>query len=325
MKRISKTVLALVIASGTHFSTAEEVQSTKITADGVLQKFYGSAELRHYGNIKMKGDNYITYSPMAQLRPKLGMKLLDEKLDASVYGKFSKENGSTNVIQGQPHADIGYALYSGTYLSISPALDLDFPAKGKSAGTSGNLGANATLQAPIETNLGTVTPILYVEGGANLTSRQEDAVVNNESSRSKDEALTLLLANKAPAGKDKDGNLAIANGKKDHSVGTSYQAALGWATPLSGLTTEARVFVNQSYDPTYTLSQDDTIDTTYKATTETLNKINVSYKVTDKLTIANDFVQAMGGVYGSRRSEGDKVITPVSRYTSVAKFSYTLF
>lgn len=290
----------------------------------LLDGAYGSIEYRHNYDLKYAPatPDRLGVTPKGVIRPTIGAKWFDDRLDASVTFKFARYANQVHVKQETPEAWVQFDAYRGETLTVSPVAWVFLPYAGGNKGTDAYIGSQQVVKAPaIDTPAGALNLSAEATLWAVTGSRPKDATYANQSGLSASEATDQFGLS---AG-DKPETLVRKEGQSDLNYATGFAAAAS-LSPIKPVTVETKMFLDQSFDPAYTIRDaEGTVQTTYQTTNVTYQRLRLSYAVTDKLSLVNDFYAFQGGIFETRyNSDNQAGNTAGARYINQTRVVYSL-
>ncbi len=261
----------------------------------ILPGAYGNIEMRHSTLRVMDEDNKVVNDvPSLTARPTLGSTFFNEKVDTAFTWVFRKKPDTTVVERYYLMNVTQIKAIDGKYGNIGPYFET-YQKNGQSfeesyIGLYGELNKDLELAAGKVSFNGYSQPVgLFRDAhSANLEANQIEP--RNETSQ---ETLSLT---------DDENGATIQ--QRDPSVFHFYGASAKFApAAVKGFSVKGSVDLLNRYDPKYVTKETDDGDARteldgYAVSGLTLNRIILGYKISDTLSVANQFRQYIGGIYG---------------------------
>ncbi len=311
---VSANALFLSMASMASAQTAPDVTAEKrASAQDVLTNAYTKVEVRHGLNLNMNRDSVGGVSPRMEVRPIIGTRLADGRLDLNVTFGAIKDSKSAEFKQRNPEIIAELNAFSSDNVSVLPFFDIFTPFAGK--GTTGKMAVTATVKTrEFSGRAGSVNLSASVEPGLETASRPGFAPVDNQVGRPGSE-FGLVYNEETKVDQTV---------KRDPNISNEAVAAITFKPAgLTGVTASLSGFVDTEWLPKYeaVASEADASGVEvrkagYSVTNATFNRVRLTWAVNDRVLLINDTLQYLDGVY-EKRVDG-------KRWENVARLSYTL-
>ena len=284
----------------------------RASAMDVLTNTYTKVEARHGLDLNMQGDSVKHTTPRVEVRPTIGTRLVDGRLDLNVTFGAIKRPGSAEFKQRNPEIVAELSAFSGDTVSVTPYLDIFTPFAGK--GTTGKMAVNAAAKSRDFTgSAGSVSLTASVEPGVETASRPGFAPVDIQVDRSGSELGLVYNEEKS----------VHETEKREPNLSNEAVAAITFKPArLAGVTASLGGFVDTEWAPKYeaVLTEEDSVDVRkagYTVTNSSFSRLRLTWAVNDRVLFINDTLQYVDGVY-EKQVNG-------KRWENVARLSYTLF
>lgn len=324
---VRKVLCALVGLSISAVATAAEegaVSATKAsTQPEVIAKAYASLALRHSTLEKLAADGSTNIIPSVIAIPTLGTHLLDDKLDVALTWAFQKKPDSIRLTKLTPYAEVTYTVLDSAHATLFPYVYVE-QNDGASFGVV-DVGPHLDLKADLMTPLGKLALSGFVEPLAEFTSGKSatKAPVRDRTTRSTD--LTL----RDDGTKDEPKVETEIEQRHPSIFSTTELAAKQSIDAVKGLAVSVGIDYFQNWIPHYQASTVD--DSTrydldgYSVKSAVMNKVGVSYKLSEKLSIANQVRYMVNGLYRDSYDTTKGVTGISSRVENRLTLTATLF
>ncbi|MEN9835053.1 MAG: hypothetical protein RL011_1246 [Pseudomonadota bacterium] len=344
--------LALLLAAGNAYAVEEalspeeehkeelKIEKPAAPLAGSLPAFYGNLEIRHraqrellqdhgpgrlkFGRRILDSDQVVNDKPAVLVRPTIGVQLFNKSLDTSFTYQFQNSIGDNRILKTDIFNNTQWTALSGKFNDKSP---WSFgPSAFTSFMTGSVSGANfsytdlgfygeANYQALVPGGEGALkvygNPVgeFYSQEYSKQNRQKASLVEADIGTRTKNE---LALADLTT---DSDGNVTV---QPTHPVVIAYYGlALSYMpSVLKNLTVQGGWDVVQIWKPQYTVrdmagSLATELDH-YSNKALTFNRLQLSYKVNDRVSIVNQTRHYVGGFYqyginSSHPDEADQV------------------
>jgi len=314
--RFNKTLGMLAVLAGfnTVAQAEEQVAAEKKapTMETLVKPTSANLQYRQYFNTINQGDDVSRVTSLNQARANLGFGLLNDKINSTVILAANRNANEAKVSQRRPQIISTMSVASKGANALDAYLDLYLPQAGK-GGTEGHIGLEHTINSTLtEGSLGKLDLAVTADYDAIFNSRKEDGVYTNPEA-AKSIGLTEV--------EGKEGQ--FKGEKSDPSLEADVEALVKY-TPkaLSALTVGAGIEYDRMWDPTYTVNEDGTTSMTYAPSVLTFNRLAVSYKMNDTVSLKNETFHTFNGLYASRLNGQAGPFGRVFNYTTL---SYTMF
>ncbi len=297
-----------------------------------LASFYGNVEIRHraqrellqdhgpgrltFGRRILDNDQVVNDKPAVQVRPTIGVSLFNKTLDSAFTYQFQNTPGSNRILKTDMFNTTQWNALNGKFNEKSP---WSFgPSVFTSFMTGSPSGANFSY-----TDIGLYGEANYltaVPGGESSVKVYGNPVgefYSQEYSKQNRQKATLVEADIGTRFKnelaladlttDSDGNITV---QPNHPLMIAYYGlALSYMpSVLKGLTVQGGWDVVQIWKPQYTVRVLDGAVATeldhYSNKALTFNRLQLSYKVNDRVSIVNQTRHYVGGFYQYGISSG---------------------
>lgn len=316
---VSTTVLVSSLVSPRSLAQsvppAPDVAAEKrASAQDIMTSAYSKVEIRHGLKLKMNGESLTNLTPRMEVRPIIGTRLINGRLDLSATFGVIKDAESAEFKQRNPELIAEFSAYSGDHLSVTPYLDLNTPFAGR--GTTGQLALNTALKSrDFTSRAGTLSFTGSVEPGIETASRPGFAPVDNQVGRPGSE-IGLVYNEETKLDETV---------KREPKLINEIVAAVSFKpSRFNGVTASLSAFVDTEWMPKYKAvaavdseSGVEVREDGYSVTNSTFNRLRLTWAVNDRVLFINDTLQYIDGVY-AKRVDG-------KRWENVARLSYTMF
>ncbi len=315
----SQSLLAACLM-GSSLIHAEENANVAATQMGIKTLLPGlgiKSDIRNYYKLGLEKDSLVSKSPAQQARATVTNTFLEGNGSLTLIFAANRSYATTKISQRRPEGILSVTMLSNDTVAFAPYVNLLAPFAG--SGTEGALGLSSDVTKSLETTAGKLSMLANVDVSADVSSRTSDRLIENKTGKS---AASLGLV--AP----EENGVVTEKGKNNKfNYNASYTLSSSLvAAKVTGLSILVSVGVNQVFSPKYSLLEDGSVATTRSVKSETVQKFRLSYAISPKVTLLNESMQLMDGVYSSRRNESSKTngITPDSRFINTTVLSYTL-
>ncbi len=313
-------VMSLAVSTMLFTSTVSFAQSAtpgvaaekRASAMDVLTNAYTKVEARHGLNLNMEGESVTGSTPRVEVRPTVGTRLVDGRLDLSVTFGAIKQANAAEFTQRNPEIVAELSAFSSDNLSVTPYLDIFTPFAGK--GTSGKMAVNAAAKTrEFSGSAGSISLTASLEPGVETASRPGFAPVDIRVDRSGSDLGLVYNEEKS----------VHETEKREPNLSNEAVAAITFKPArLSGVTASLGGFVDTEWAPKYeaVLNEEDNVDVRkagYNVSNSSFNRLRLTWAVNDRVLFINDTLQYVDGIY-EKQVNG-------KRWENVARLSYTLF
>ena len=311
---VSANALFLTMATNASAQSAPDVTAEKrASVQDIVTNAYTKVEVRHGLNLNMNGVSLNSTSPRMEVRPILGTRLANGRLDLNVTFGAIKDSKTAEFKQRNPEIIAELNAFSSDNFSLTPLLDVFTPFAGK--GTSGKLALNAEVKSrEFSGPAGSLTLTASVEPGIETASRPGFAPVDNQVGRPGNE-FGLAFDEKSQTEQTT---------KREPNASNETVAAITFKPArFSGLTASLSGFVDTEWSPKYeavaSAQSESGVDVRkagYNVSNTSFNRVRLTWAVNDRVLFINDTLQYIDGIY-EKRVDG-------KRWENVARLSYTL-
>ncbi len=322
----SKATLVLIglALSGVAAAQDAAVSTTKTSAmPAAIANSYGSLNLRHGTGEKLSADGSTNIIPYVLITPTLGTKLFGDKLDASVSMQFRKLADSVRISKVAAYAELAYTLLDNENVGLSTYTYIG-QANGSSFGEV-DVGPHLDLMTSVTTPIGKLAFSGFVEPLAAFNSGHSAPKIAVADRTTKDPQVALLTEDSKPA---------PTPDAETEARTPSYYSTTEVATKLSldavkGLAFGAGIDYFQNWAPKYAATATDTgfsyQQDGYSTKSAVMNKVSVSYKLSDAVTVANQVRLMVNGLYTDSYVKDLAVSGITSRLENRLTLNVTLF
>lgn len=306
--------LGLAGTASAEEAAAPATVSPTISAPAPLQdavkNWHTSFEGRQYTDVKAQSDEIKRVTPSYQARVVTNTKMLDNKFLTQLTFKAVKKEGTTNVTPGAHLWENYYSIIDHKYGEITPYTHFWLPTAGK--GTNNWTGLYFAPKLPVQTSIGEFAFAFSVDNWMVLTSRSDMTTIE------KPDPSKVFFSLQG------ENNDQIV--KRDPSYATEISPEISFTPSYFSkkLNLFAKVYYHRDYDPRYKLIETPTEvrqeKSGYNITNSTVNRVIITYNLTDKVSLINDFWHFQEGLYEARRN-----VANGSRITNIGIVSYKLF
>lgn len=311
---VSANAVFLTMATSASAQTAPDVTAEKrASVQDIVTNAYTKVEVRHGLNLNMNGVSLNSTSPRMEVRPILGTRLANGRLDLNVTFGAIKDSKTAEFKQRNPEIIAELNAFSSDNFSLTPLLDVFTPFAGK--GTTGKLALNTEVKSrEFSGPAGSLTLTASVEPGIETASRPGFAPVDNKAGRPGNE-IGLVFDEKSQTEQTK---------KREPNASNETVAAITFKPArFSGLTASLSGFVDTEWSPKYeavaSTESESGVDVRkagYNVSNTSFNRVRLTWAVNDRVLFINDTLQYIDGIY-EKRVDG-------KRWENVARLSYTL-
>ncbi len=274
---------------------------------------YGSVELRHKTNRVMTDDKVVEDNVQIQARPSLGATFFDGKLDASATYIFAKTNDSTAIKKSLIFSDVYLTAVESKFGDLKAYVYSEYAAGGLDKFTSTSLMAYFSTDGKdilkFSTGLGEVGALFEEYVGPTYHSGT-DQPNSKVAQRDGFDGRSLGLV----------GDAGDEVKQRDPDIST-ITVLLPYIKPsiVPGLKLSAGFEGYSTHAPKYEVSESGNISQNgYALSKSVVNRATISYKLTDKVVIANSVRQSVNGAWESG-------VDNASRWENRLVLSATLF
>lgn len=311
---VSANAFLLLLAPNASAQTAPDVTSEKrASAQDVITNAYTRVEVRHGLNLNMNGESVGSMSPRMEVRPTVGTRLANGRLDLNVTFGAIKDSKTAEFKQRNPEIIAELSAFSSNNFSLTPFLDVFTPFAGK--GTTGKMALNTEVKSrEFSGPAGSLTLTASVEPGIETASRSGFAPVENQVGRPGND-FGLVFDEKTQTEQTT---------KREPNMSNETVAAITFKPArISGLTASLSGFVDTEWMPKYeavaSAQSESGVDVRkvgYSVSNTSFNRVRLTWAVNDRVLFINDTLQYIDGIY-EKRVDG-------KRWENVARLSYTL-
>lgn len=282
-KIAASSMIAGLMVSGA--SMAAEIAPVKKTAiQQMSDGFYGNAETR-LQLIESKDDSGATQrNRRLHLRPKIGTKLMSEKLDVNLTQPMINEQNSARTTRPRAELESTLTLFTNDNIEFE-IYNFNYLASNE-AKYQGFVYLDTTAKYNVQTPVGVLETSVLLEVGTQLSNQEQSAKI--ERVRSVD-GLALASSDAKPA-----------NAKENNKEVTVSPLLVFKPTAAEGLSVALRGIFTNEYIPTYSQTVGEGAssslkDDGYAVDRSTQMRYTVSYKVNDTVSLYNQTRQNFGG------------------------------
>lgn len=315
--KFSKGIVALVtgfafagLAQAQDATTSAEKKAPALT---LLPTAYGSLEMRHKSIRSMENDVVVNDRITLQARPTVGATFFDGKLDVSFTGIFQRDNDTTIVKRSDIYQENYLTIVEGSagFLKLYTYTDGIATEAGdfKTSDVMAYYSSDEKFKAT--TGIGEIGILVEEYLGPQFTSgkgKQTSKVRN------------LEVGQGATYGLKGDANDEMT--KRDPDL-NSIAVALPYIKPaiLPALKLSAGFEQYTTWAANYKAKGEDIEQDGYSRSGFTVNRVTASYKISDKVTVANMLRQTVNGLWAA----GTKESKDEARYENRLMLTATLF
>jgi hypothetical protein len=281
-KIAASSMIAGLMVSGA--SMAAEIAPVKKTAiQQMSDGFYGNAETR-LQLIESRDDSGATQrNRKLHLRPKIGTKLMSEKLDVNLTQPISNEQNSARTTRPRAELESTLTLFTNDNIKFE-IYSFNFLANNETA-YEGFLYLDTTAKYNIQTPVGLLETSMLLEVGTQLSNQEKKGEI--ERVRTVD-GLALASSEAKPA-----------NAKENNKEVALSPLLVFKPTAVEGLSVALRGIFTNEYIPSYVQTLGDGTSSTkesgYGLDRSTQMRYTLTYKVNDTLSMYNQTRQNFGG------------------------------
>lgn len=287
----------MMLAGYTASANAESITTTKKSGgQQVSDSLYGDVETRLTSHRYFDANGNTQANRDLALRPKLGTKIMNERLDLNLTLPVVNKQSSAISKQAQPEALADFTIYSSDRLLVS-LNTTNFMATSE-AKYDGYLDLDITFKRKFDKlSVGAVTASLMLEAESNLTTNRADADIV---ARERSDGLSLTGAEPVETPEQKETVKSLYVYPK-----VAFEPAI-----VPGLTLAVASYMGPSYKPKYEQTIDaQTGETTtknvgYEVRAITQNRYTISYAINDQVSVYNQLRQNLKGYQESRVDDG---------------------
>jgi len=315
--RFNKTLGMLAVLAGfnTVAQAEEQVAAEKKapSMETLVKPSTANLQYRQYFTDIRENDESTRVTSMNQIRTNLGFSLLNDKVNSTVILAASRNANEANFKQRRPQVVSMMNLAEKGPNALAAYLDLYLPQKG--SGTEGHLGLEHTLGTTIsEGSLGKLA--LDVTGDFDaIFSSKKNLKAKYSATAEQSESLGLT-----PVDAEKN---AYEGLQSDPTLEADVETLVKY-TPkvLPALTIGAGIEYDRVWAPTYEVNTDGTSSLTYAPETQTINRLQIAYKISDSTSLKNETYHYFNDFYASRMDGANGGYGRVFNYTTL---NYTMF
>lgn len=310
LKRSNVKMTALAAMSlGLSPSAFGEVDATKSAGLWDSVQVHSTMYLNHRIDTvreKNETEDKMVNNPKIRFMPLIGAKLFDETLDAYFLGYYDHKP-QTTTFQAYKQSRF-YLEHKGWNVTdnftIQPMAVHYIADKidGKSKAGQTLLASAQTLSAKYSTGAGSFTPSMGVELGAFFTNKggetsyqgKDGAAVSSINTDSRKDLRSET---------DDQGNVTIYGDKKHPDFYHEWYAGLTYVpSALPELSINGTIWYTNDVVPEYSASNTEKNEVKYVVKKSTTDRLRIVYKVTDQLSLRNDFLSYHDGFYQKGKS-----------------------
>jgi hypothetical protein len=259
-------------------------------------------------------------APVYSLRPKLGTKLFDKKLDVSMTWIAAKTTENVMIDSGGAFAEVTYSIIATEHVDFHPYVY--FEQNGDSGFDKVQFGPHLELTNTFHTGIGALAVTGFSEPLVEYALRKEPkkAPVTDATDRR-----GLAVAGETPKAPPTETT------PRDPIFLNTTELAVGF-TPaaLDKLSVTVLGTYFQNWKPRYVAktNSDDSTRTEldgYKPNSAMLSRLNIDYKLTPTVTLTNSFRYMTKGFYDGVYTSDQEVADISNRFENRLQLSATLF
>jgi hypothetical protein len=272
--------------------TPPQISAEKTSPYRVLPTLYSSVEMRHTLARAQNDDQVVKSVPNLSLRPNIGMKYFENRLDSSFTFIFRRNPKELPISRDILYNETFIKVLNGQNGFISPYAYSEFDRENMDYKFS-KVGLNFTGEKAIQGKWAILKLKGYVE--------PKVLVISDKYAMSKDFAVT-------PRNETSQSSLALNSSgattmERRHvtyldDFGASFKLSpANWSQLYTGLSVDVTSRWTPRYVARDTAGGVDTSFNGYERRSLTLSRWSMSYKFTDRLTLTNQLGHYDGGLY----------------------------
>ncbi|NRA46832.1 MAG: hypothetical protein HRU09_17935 [Oligoflexales bacterium] len=260
---------------------------------------HSDLSIKHYLRSVNQRDGVIKQEPRLRLVPTAGIKVFDKALDIYVVGYFDRLENTTAVQQTK---QARLYLESKPWkiakvFSIQPYVLHRFPGLGADASTL--LASVQGISSSFKTGLGKITHAIGVEVGTYVNGKTQETDYEIETGV-QESSLTSLGLRRDDAG-------AIRGDKKDQDFYHEWYASFSMVpSAFKKLSIDFTTWYTNEYAPAYKIKTSGKEESRYVLAQSTTERLRLTYKLGERLSVRNDFIAYQIGAFESRKDEGQE-------------------
>ncbi len=328
--RFSKAIFVLVsglsvagIASAQDQAAVSAEKQSGIKT--LLPGAYANVELRHSTLRTVDEDNKVVNDvPAMQARPTVGSTFFNDKVDTAFTWVF-KKSADTNFISKSYLLNITQIkAVEGKYGNIGPYFET-YQSNGQSFNES-DIGLYGELTNSFDLSAGKLALTAYTEPVGVFMDKHTASGDGNKIAPRNETSQEKLSLNEAGDDTIQQRDPTIAN---YYGVNAKFSPEA-----LKGFSVKGAVDLLSQWKPKYATKETEDGETRteltgYETRGFTMNRIILGYKISDTLSIANQFRQYIGGIYGTSidSTHPDQSVAGVgtNRFENRLQLTATLF
>ena len=242
---------------------------------------------------------------MLEIRPTLGSKFFDGKVNSYFTWYFTKKAGNTALQRNSTGMTnyTSWSLVESAYGNLSPYAYTTFKSGADEGFTKSHLGAiYGTPSVEFATTIGNFAPSMSIELDGEIETNESRSKVTADGG---DEARSEVLA---LTGETADENDEIE--QRHTTINNNIYPSITYTNAaLAGFSTALGAEIYRKYKPKYE-AQADGSDVTYKHSgyaidEDTVSKFSIAYKFANGLKLTNEVRHNMKGVWEEGHADGD--------------------
>ena len=286
-------MLGLFLAS----SSSADITAKKLGLGLDKTVVHSELSMNHYLRSVNQEDGLIKQEPRLRFVPIAGIKLFDEALDVYVKGYFDRMENTTAVTQTKQAKLVleSKPLAVSKIFSIQPYVEHKFASLGADSSTL--LASIQEFSRSYKTKLGKMTPAVGVELGTFVNGRTQDSEYDIDSEIGESAIPSLGLR--------KDDSGAIKGDKKDQDFYHEWYASFVMVpAAFDKLSIDLTTWFTNEYAPAYAIKASGKEESRYVMTQSTTERIRLTYKISDRFSLRNDFTAYQVGTFEGRQAAG---------------------
>jgi hypothetical protein len=295
--RTCNTMIALLGLAFSGMAAAEDakVDATKSAQPEVIAKAYGSLYMRHATLDKYAADGSDNVVPALVIIPTLGTHLFNDKLDVAYSWYFKKTASSNRINKVVSYAELTYSIIDNDTISLYPYVYIE-QANGESFSIV-DAGPHMDVKwGGVQTPVGKLSAVGFLEPLVEYTSGHSAAKAPVIDRTTRNEAQALTDGSPAPSPAEKEIE------QRDPSISSTTEVAAKLAVDaVKGLSFGAGVDYLQNWAPKYEAKTEDSdvrySKAGYSVKSAVMNKVSVSYKLTDAVSLSNQLRYMVNGAW----------------------------
>ncbi len=320
-----KPLIAVLILFMAPAAFGQISSKKKRAADENQPKFYGTVEVRHHLNTFFEEDGYRgRQEPSTHVRLQAGAQLYEKRVDVYATLGVFKEPMTQQIKQRRPEVALDLYPFRNKYYSVlqynivqvpfeEREQDPDAEVTSSDAGSIYTFGLAPTIKYPFMALDSQWKVKMGLDGWTKMYTRKQ-YTGQYEDGEYPDRGFGLSQEEAKDGQVEAEPIEDIAN----HYELLSLFGLQVKPSYLPGLTAEATLNYSRKFDPDYTRLDNGNVDYRYGVESRSYYRARAKYKISERLTLINDFYHFHGGLFESKKDGENR------RFRNIARISCRL-